>query len=158
MSTDRDLKIEKINAYRKLLDTSVKQVTKNSEIQAEVQAEYISFIEDKLNEMMGDGASPDKLNGEEIQVLKILVANAQRKALDPTTPAKKVTMVEILNNSPGTTVVEKKAKTEPPQQGYVPRNAQPPLGNRTTEGGKPGPNQGILDQLDAMDKKFEKEW
>jgi hypothetical protein len=159
MSTDRDHKIEKINAYQKLLGVTLKKVSQNDMVQAEVQIEFIEFLNDQLNELMGN-ENDEKLTGEEIAVLKLLVANAQKKALG--TPSKQEPS-QPLNKSSGTTVkkgtVEKKQAPDNEQpQGYVARNPMPPLGNRKMEGTKASPNQSILDQLDEMDRKFENEF
>lgn len=157
MSTDRDHKIEKINSYRKLLEVTLKAVSKNDMVQAEVQIEFIEFINDQLNNLMGEDNpnGVDKLTSDEIFVLKALVANATKKA-----PIEKSNLSNPVNKNSGTTL-----KKEEPKQGYVPRNVQPPLGNRDIDKKSGGnsrqasdPNRDILNQLDAMDKKFENEF
>ena len=150
MSDDRDFKIELINAYRKLLETSVKTVSKNENVQRLVQDEFNLFIEDRLNVLMGNNTE-NKLTEDEVVVLKALVANAQRRASNPT-ESKQPT----LNKKEGTTVVKKQDKQPAPT--YVPKNVQPPLGNKKIEQEQRNANQDILSRLDEMDSKFENEW
>ena len=157
MSTERDFKIEKINAYRKLLNLTLKPLTKDDVVQSEIQIEFINFVEDTLNVLMGN-RTPSTLTEDEIIVLKLLVANAQKRASpQPEIPSK------VLNKNDGTTIKELNAPTKRLEEskGYVPKNIQPPLGNRKTDGDgkdKRSANQGMLDQLEAMDRKFENEW
>jgi hypothetical protein len=153
MST-RDFKIELINGYRKLLEVTLKPVSKNEEVQSQIQSEFKDFIEGRLNSLMGDESLESKhLTEDEITVLKLLVANAQKKAANTTIKVEP----SDLNKSAGTTI-NKKASSTPKEQAYIPKNLQPPLGNRKTEGKPSNANSGILSQLDEMDKKYENEW
>lgn len=160
MSTDRDHKIEKINAYQKLLGVTLKQVSKNDMVQAEVQIEFIEFLNDQLNILMGnESEKEDELTSDEKVFLKSFISRAQNKSeLDLSKPIKRQSL--DLNKNAGTTEVGKEnPRKDPNPPAYVPRNLQPALGNKQThKESKQAINKGVLDQLDEMDKKFENEW
>lgn len=86
---NRDKRIEKVNAFRKLLDTTLKGVTKDEELQKEIQEQFRLWVSAQLDELMGN-ERPDALTTEEIAVLKSFVKKATAKVSNPTAPAANV--------------------------------------------------------------------
>lgn len=158
--SNRDFKIELINAYRKLLEHTLKPVTKTDDVQAQVQEEFKMFVEDRLNDLMGNPSEKEgQLTMDEVTVLKALVANAHKKANVPVDTTRPQSPERSgAKQKTGTTI----KKDEDPKSGggYVPRNLQPAIGNRDTEKAqvKKNVNQDLLSQLDEMDKRFENEF
>jgi hypothetical protein len=79
---DRDFVIEKINAYRRLLDLTLKNVTKDEAVQKEVQVEFSSWVESQLAELMGT-PSTTNLTEQEITFLKAFTKKLMAKPSEP---------------------------------------------------------------------------
>jgi hypothetical protein len=67
---NRLAKIEKINGYRKLLDLSLKPVTKDEAIQSEVQHEFEAWVSAQLEGLMGATPAAPGFTDEETVILK----------------------------------------------------------------------------------------
>lgn len=80
---DRDNKIDKINAYRKLLSLKKLPIGKASpELQDEIQKEFLAWVEESLSDLLGEGrpkAEGDLTPGEK-DALKLLAAAVTQKA------------------------------------------------------------------------------
>ena len=140
----RNSKIEKINAYNKLLGTTLKTVTKDEGVQAEVQAEFVAFVEDQLQVLMGEGGrDPSGFTEEEVSILKAFVANAQKKAGKPA-PA----------SEPVNDVKPQQPRTPIQKPLYRSSGDSRPLGNRKTDpGAAKGAPSPYTDALDRMDRE-----
>lgn len=89
--------IEKINAYTKLLKKFIGIGGASEEVEAEVNAEFHAWVQDKILELMGKRNDKDThvvathtmdLSDEEIKILKVFLAQLKaRQAAQPATQA-----------------------------------------------------------------------
>ena len=82
----RDLKIEKINAYQKLLSTGrIPSSRDDSQVSQEIQAEFRSWIESQLAGLLGESTSRvgGSFTDDEVLILKMLIKSARTKVASP---------------------------------------------------------------------------
>lgn len=86
---ERNKKIEKINAYHKLQELTLKAVTKDEDIQKQVQEEFQTWVNLRLADLMGEGpgSSAAGLSAQEVAFLKKFIQKLELRDRVTLTPA-----------------------------------------------------------------------
>ena len=93
---NRDHKIDKINAYRKLLETKKlpklgENLEEDSLVSKELHAEFKNWIQDQISNLLGETKIYENTNqhftNEEMSILKTLIAGVKSRRSTSLTPA-----------------------------------------------------------------------
>lgn len=84
---NKNHKIDKINAYRKLLETrklpKVDEASEKSGVESEIVAEFTTWAEVQLSNLLGEASTSQPVNGfseEETQILKMWALSLKRRS------------------------------------------------------------------------------
>lgn len=140
---NRDKKIEKINAYKKLIESKKLPVVKVSSppgrefdelaVEEQIGQEFSTWAENQLGVLMGERSGLDgdtRFSNEEVEVLKAFAAKVIAKTSGETRPAP----LAVSSNGQSGPYVRAK-QSAPARAEAAPQNGRPtpePLGNRGT--------------------------
>lgn len=154
---DRDHKIEKINAYRRLLETRklpkisvLENAEANHLVAKELHDEFESWVEGQISVLLGESLSSSAartlpFNDQEIQILKTLIAGVQARASAPQAQAKPA------QEEPRRTIIKKDEPTISDAEKARLNATARPLGNRKMDTGRSGGNDPLVSILDKME-------
>lgn len=143
MNDNRERKIEKINAYRKILETKRLPKLETSEngvptsgqdVEQEIHSEFTAFVEAQLSTLMGESqpSNNETFSPREITLLKAMAAKLDQKVEQTT---KKV----------------EPPRQRPPTPSVKPDLSARPMGNRNTQREAANRVGDVLDQLVRME-------
>lgn len=155
---DRDHKIEKINAYRKLLKTRrLPQVSdeesEGSSVSKELHVEFESWVSSQISILLGETlASPAvtnlPFNDEEIDVLKTLIAGVKARRAAPSQEAEQKPQ-QRLQVRPAAPVQQ--ASLSDAERARLNASAKP-MGNRKmVDSSRKNDNDSLVSELDRME-------
>jgi len=149
---NRDHKIEKINAYRKLLETKkLPKIIQSEEsgvdtlVAKELNSEFESWVESQLRLLLGEQVAASNalpFSNQEIEVLKTLIAGVQARRASAPAPQEETKRQVIKKDEPTLSDTEKARLNATAR----------PLGNRKmVDGGRSNENNALVSMLDKME-------
>ena len=87
--TEYDFEIELVNAFRELSKKKIPLKKAHPKVVAHIEREFISWIENRILELMGRKSPVQEFSEEEVLVLKAMAARVMTKAVAPQNSAEK---------------------------------------------------------------------
>lgn len=157
---NRDHKIEKINAYRKLLETRklpkldpAEDASTNSLVAKELNSEFQSWVEGQISVLLGEtlsnptGSLP--FSEDEIDILKTLIAGVKARRSAPA--AEEIKSRPQIRTAPSTLSKAQDNPLSDAERSRLNATAKP-LGNRRmAEASKTNNNDALVSSLERME-------
>ena len=149
----RDRKIDKINAYKKVIETKrlPKPPTESRDKNADddILEEFTNWAEAQLAKLLGEGTDAQGFSDSEVELLKAFAQRLQGKIdkLDTAparSPVQQVQPAPTRSNSKGTVTAEEEESDDDDKAKQV------PISHRLK---KPKTGANILDALDELDRR-----